>query len=125
MYLVQKNRIRWKNQREYKLILRLARLSKNVYNTALYHVSNHFDLHQKYLQYTDLYKIMKGQDENYIQLPSQTAQQTLKMLDRAMRSYFSLIKLKKQCKYDEKVDLPHYKSKLGYFTCIFPKQQFK
>ncbi|OLS26693.1 MAG: hypothetical protein HeimC3_07950 [Candidatus Heimdallarchaeota archaeon LC_3] len=66
MYLVQKNHIRWKTLAEYKILLRLARLSKNVYNTALWYINDHYDKHKTYLRYEELYKIMKGQDPNYL-----------------------------------------------------------
>jgi len=125
MYLVQKNHVRWQSVEEYRILLRLARLSKNVYNTALWHIKNHFINNSSYLSYTDIYALLKGQDSNYIQLPSQTAQQTLKYIDRAIQSFFELLKLKKQGNYKEKIQFPYYKSKRGYFTCVFPKQQFK
>ncbi len=63
--------------------------------------------------------------ETYRRLPSQVAQQTMKLVDRSMRSFFGLLKKKVQSTYPNKVGLPQYLPKTEHMVCIFPKDSFK
>ncbi len=64
---------------------------------------------------------------NYQRLPSQTAQQTLKILDRNWKSYFSAIKewQKDKSKFKGEPGIPKYKPKNGEFILVFTNQQVK
>ncbi len=124
MYLVQKNHIRKRSKEEYQILKYLARLSKNLYNVTLWTLRQYYEKNGTYLNYPQAYHLVKD-NENYAQLPSQTAQQTIKTVDRSFKSYFSLLKKKQQGKYNRPAKIPHYLPKDGYFICVFPKDQFK
>ena len=74
-----------------KSISWLCHLSKNLYNEGNYQIRQEFFSRGKWIRYNSLYHILKTSD-NYYQLPAQTAQQTLKILDRSWKSFFSAIK---------------------------------
>jgi len=123
MYKTQKNHIRCDKQ-TYRVFRVLCRLSKNLYNYALYHVRQHYFKTQEYLRYESVYHLVKG-NENYRLLPSQVAQQTILAVDQAFKSFFGLLKAKKEGKIDRKILMPKYLPKDGMFLLSFPKDQFK
>lgn len=84
--------------------------SAKLYNAGLYEVRQHFFNTQEYLNYNELYHITK-QNENYSLLLTDAGQQILRLVDRDMKSFFALLRLKKYGKYSEKVHLPKYKKK--------------
>lgn len=90
----------------YNLCLHCAKL----YNVGLYEVRQHFFNTKKYLSYNELYHIAKS-NENYSLLLTDTGQQILRIVDRDMKSFFGLLKLKQYGKYSEQVRLPKYKEK--------------
>jgi IS605 OrfB family transposase len=65
------------------------------------------------------------ENENYRLLPSQVAQQTLISVDEAFKSFFSLLKAKKEGRIDKKISIPTYLPKEGMYQIAFPKDQFK
>ena len=69
----------------------LCHLSKNLYNLATYYVRQEFFYLGNWLRYPDLWHMLKDKDI-YKKLPSQTAQQTLKMVDRAWKSFFKSVR---------------------------------
>jgi len=78
-------------------IRNLCRISKNLYNQALYIVKQHYKKSGNILWYTDLDKIMKKKvnlegEINYRLLKAQVSQQILKLLDTNLRSFFPLSK---------------------------------
>ncbi len=123
MYLTQKNHIRT-DKKTYQMLKILTKLSKNLYNHTLYTVKQHYDLNNSFLKYESAYHIVKT-NENYQLLPSQVAQQTMKIVDRTFKSFFGLLKQRKKGNYNRPVHIPHYLPKDGYFPCIFPKGMFK
>ncbi len=123
MYKTQKNHIRC-NKQTYRLLRILCRVSKNLYNYALYHIRQHYFNTQQYLRYESVYHIVK-ENKNYRLLPSQVAQQTLLCVDEAFKSFFKLLVAKKEGKTDKKVSIPKYLPKDGMFLLSFPKDQFK
>ena len=58
-------------------------------------------------------------------LPSQVAQQTMRVVNRSMRSFFGLLRERKKGNYNRPIRLPHYLPKDGFFVCIFQKDMFK
>lgn len=60
-------------------------LSKNLYNATLYAVRQCFIANGRFLPYKSAYHLLKH-NENYHLLPSQVAQQTMKMVDTAFKS---------------------------------------
>ena len=67
--------------------------SKNLFNSALYTVRQHFFETGKYLNYYSVDKIFKETNQpDYRALPIKVSQQTLKGLDMAFVSFFKLHK---------------------------------
>ena len=102
----------------------LCYLSKNLYNLANYYVRQEFFYLGNWLRYYDLWFILKDK-EPYKKLPSQTAQQILKLLDKNWKSFFNSIKEWKEHpkKYQGMPKPPKYKKKNGEFIIIFTNQQ--
>jgi len=90
-----------------------------MYNVALYNIRQQYILNKTYVPYKDNYHLCKD-NENYKLLNTDIAQQTLKNVDEAMKAFFSLLKLKKEGKYQEHVRLPGYLEKDGLFIITFP-----
>jgi len=70
------------------------------------------------------YHLLKT-NEHYKSLPSHSAQQVLKYVERDMKSFFSLLKIKNKGSYSGKVSLPKYKEKESLFNTIFPRAHFR
>jgi putative transposase len=124
MYLTQKNQIRDLSKTEFLALRELCRLSKNLYNVGLYTVRQYFFEERKHLRYESAYHLCKD-NENYQALNTDIAQQTLKVVDRTFRSFYGLIKTVKSGTYQQKVRLPHYLPKEGYFVLIIPRIKVK
>ena len=104
---------------EYKYLREMCRLSKNVYNESIYNIRQHYFTEGSYLRYEANFGLMKS-SKNYIRLGSNISQQSMRAADHAFKSFFGLLKLSKQGKYENwKVSLPHYLSKDGYYPIVF------
>lgn len=112
------------NKGVYEVLLIPSKLSKNLHNSTLYTVRQCFELNNRFLRYELVYHLMKDND-NYRLLPSQVAQQTMKMVDRSFKSYLGLLRESKKGNYDKTVNMPRYLPKDGYYLCIFPKDMLK
>jgi putative transposase len=107
-------------------LLELCRISKNLYNQALYEVKENLK-NNKFIFYNDLNKIMINKTNlegsiNYKLLKAQVSQQILKVLDKNLKSYFKSIKdySKHKEKYKGKPKLPNYKK--TYNQLIYTNQ---
>ncbi len=103
---------------------RLCHLSKNLYNEANYIIRQTLFKTGKWIRYNELAGMLKN-SENYKALPAQTAQQTLRILDRSWKSFFRAIKdwKKHPDKYFDRPKIPGYKEKNGEFLLVFTNQQ--
>ena len=120
MYLSVKQQIVGMSVREYQTLRLLCRLSKNLYNESLYSVRQFYFAEKKYLNYVANYHVCKD-SENYKSLGTDIAQQTMKVVDRAFKSFFSLIVKAKAGSYQfNQIRLPHYLDKEGFFSLILP-----
>ena len=119
MFTTQKNQIRELGKAEYSALRELCRLSKNLYNVGLYTVRQYWFSERKHLQYESNYHQCK-ENENYKLLNTDIAQQTLKVVDRTFKSFYALINAVRNGTYQQKVKLPHYLPKEGYFLLIIP-----
>ena len=124
MYLTQKNQLRYLSKAEFLALRELCRLSKNLYNVGLYTVRQYFFEERKHLRYESAYHLCKY-NENYQLLNTDIAQQTLKVVDRTFQSFYGLIQAIKSRMYQQKVRLPHYLPKDGYFVLIIPRIKVK
>lgn len=118
MYLVIKQQVKHLTKEEYNILRELCRISKNLTNQAIYNVRQHYLQEKQYLRYEANYHELKN-CENYKLLNSNMAQQTLKDVDAMFKSFFALIKLSKQGKFNFKhIRLPNYLPKNSYANLI-------
>lgn len=118
----------------YERILELSKLTNNLYNHANFIVRQNFfyNLNEKgkskYLSFYQMDKILRNMnEENYQQLPKQTAQQTLKLLNQNWQSFFKSIKDYKsnKSKYKGRPKPPKYRKSGGLNQIILTNQQCK
>jgi putative transposase len=111
MQLVEKHMIS-KTDARFDFIDHAAFASKNLYNSALYEIRQHFIFCGKYLNYNQMDKIMQ-KHEAYRSLPRKVSQQVLKLLDKNWKSYFEAIKAYEEdpSKFLGRPKLPAYKDK--------------
>ena len=124
MYATQKNQLRRLSQQEFNALSALCRLSKNLFNLALYSCRQYFFQERKRLTYESNYHICKI-NENYRLLNTDIAQQTMKVVDRSMRSFLGLLKAISIGRCDQRPQLPRYLPKEGYFPLIIPRIKLK
>jgi len=118
MLLTQQNRLKL-NKQEENALKATCRMSKNLFNVCLYQQRQYFFQERKYLRYEGAYHLCK-ENQNYRLLATDVGQQTMKVVDRAFRSFFNLLKLRISGQYDAKVRLPNYLPKDGFFPLIIP-----
>jgi IS605 OrfB family transposase len=124
MYATQKNQLRRLSQQEFNALTVLCRLSKNLFNVALYECRQYFFAQRKRLTYESNYHICKS-NENYQLLNTDIAQQTMKVVDRSMRSFLGLLKAISIGRCEQKPQLPKYLPQDGYFPLIIPRIKVK
>ncbi|GBF86473.1 RNA-guided endonuclease InsQ/TnpB family protein [Aphanothece sacrum] len=124
MYATQKNQLKRLSQREFKALTALCRLSKNLFNVALYECRQYFFTERRRLTYESNYHICKS-NENYRLLNTDIAQQTMKIVDRSMRSFLGLREAISIGRCDQRPQLPKYLPKEGYFPLIIPRIKLK
>ncbi|MBI1930658.1 IS200/IS605 family element transposase accessory protein TnpB [Candidatus Poribacteria bacterium] len=122
-YRTQKNQIRGLKKSEYIALRALCRLSKNLYNVALYSVRQYYIAEKKFLRYESNYHACK-ENENYKLLNTDIAQQTMKVVDRSFHSFFGLMKKDGEYRY-QNIRLPNYLPKDGFFLLIIPRPRIK
>ncbi len=124
MYATQKNQLRRLSKQEFNALYALCRLSKNLFNVALYECRQYFFQERKRLTYESNYHICKS-NENYRLLNTDIAQQTMRLVDRSMKSFLGLLKAISLGKCDQRPRLPNYLPKEGYFPLIIPRIKVK
>ena len=126
---VEKHLIK-QNNSFYPMFCDFAYKSKNLYNHANFLVRNEFVKNNKWLRYGEMDKILKADLEfdDYKQMPTaQSAQQTLRLLEKDWKSFFTAIKdwSKHKDKYLGRPKLPKYKAKNGKYILILTNQNVK
>lgn len=118
MILVERHIIR-KSNSLYKGLDMLCILSKNLYNYALYTVRQYYFENKKYINWININnQFIKIKQSDYYALPCKVSQQTLKMVDQNMKSFFKAIKAK-----NSKPRLPKYLDKTkGRFLVTYTNQ---
>ena len=66
--------------------------------------------------------MIDSKDIDYYSLPCKISNEILKLLDRNFKSFFALIKKKKDNKYDKPIRIPKYLDKQGRNITVFSKQ---
>ena len=111
MYLTQINMIRGLTKAEYFQLRELCFFSNCLYNFALYNVRQQFFKDKTYLRFEGNYHECKDND-NYKLLQSNMAQQTLRAVDFAFKSFFGSIGKVKSA------HPPRYRKKGGLYNLI-------
>lgn len=125
MYLTIKQQVKHLTKEEYNTLRELCRVAKNLTNQAMYNVRQHYFQEKQYLRYEANYHELKH-FENYRLLNANMAQQTLKDVSEMFKSFFALIKLAKQGKYNFKhIRMPKYLPKNGYSNLIINNIRIK
>lgn len=117
MYLTVKQQLKHLSKEEYLILRELCHSAKNLYNQAVYNIRQYYFDEGKDLNYVENNKLLKS-SENYKILNSNMAQQILKEVDGAFKSFFRLLKLKSKGEYKEKVKLPKYLPKNSFTTLV-------
>ena len=125
-YLTSKSNLKL-NKLYFSIIDELSFRVKNLYNSALYEIYNHYDSDKQYLNYNAMDKKMKNHETNfsYRKLNAQMSQQTLKKLDKNYSSFFALLKKKGNNDHDKPISKPKYLSKDGRKELIFSRDLFR
>lgn len=123
---VEKHLIK-QNNVYYPMFCDFAHKAKNLYNHANFLVRNEFVKHDKRLHYNELDKMLKVdlKFDDYRQMPTaQSAQQTLRLLDKDWKLFFTTIKdwSKHKGKYLGRPKIPKYKAKDGKHIVILTNQ---
>jgi transposase, IS605 OrfB family, central region len=96
--------------------------AKNLYNAALYKFrQSYFDETTKTLGWMEINTLFsQSRQEDFVSLQSKVANGVIKMLGANISSFWGLLKLKKEGKYNKKVKLPKYLHKTeGRFVLDF------
>ena len=126
---VERHIVRESNK-SYRMLKEFCKRANNLYNHANYLVKKELDENKKWLRYGELDKLLKKDDEfpDYKMMPTaQSAQQTLKLLDKNWVSYFKALKEweKDKSKFLGKPKSPKYKKKGGESILILTNQNVK
>ena len=126
---VEKHLIK-QNNKYFSMLCDYTHKSKNLYNHANYLVRDEFVKNGKWLRYKDMDKVLKTDLEfdDYKQMPTaQSAQQTLRLLEKDWKSFFKAVKdwSKNKDKYLGRPKLPKYKPKDGKHILILTNQNVK
>ena len=125
MRLVEKHNIK-QGSECYREVDNMAYRCKNLYNSTLYAIRQHFFATGKYLKYADLQKQFQETNQyDYRQLPTKVAQWTMKLADQNFRSFFKSLKDYKVHpeKYTGRPCIPHYLDKVeGRSVITFTSQ---
>jgi len=102
---------------------KLCHEAKNLYNLGNYYVKQNLDIMEEYLSWHDTKWMLKNK-EPFKKLPSQVAQNVLKYLHLAWKSYFSALRDWKihPKKYRGRPRPPKYLKKDGEFVACFNHQ---
>ena len=114
----------------YKMLDEYCFKSKNLYNFANYQIRQKFCSESKYISYNQMDKLLKqeGMNTDYRNMPiAQSAQQTLRLLDKNWKSFFKAIKdwSKHKEKYNGRPNLPNYLYKKGRYLLILTNMSCK
>src|SRR5574343_352002 len=116
-----------KKHKDFRSIDNLCFLSKNLYNSCLYHIKKTKEETDKFIRYNELEKKFKLENQSdYKSLPNHTSQQIMMLVDKNLKSYFSLLKLwkKDKSKLSGCPQFPKYKHKTkGRNVVIFTTNQ--
>lgn len=104
MTLVEKQIIK-RNHQYYKDIDRICFLSKNLYNSTLYTVRQHYKETEQYMNYNQVNALFtKNNQVDYCALPRKVSKCTQILLDKNYKSFFKKVKTDNTCKPPKYLD---------------------
>ena len=114
----------------FDMLMDFCHKSKNLYNHANYLIRQEFVSNDKWIRYEELDKLLKADTEyaDYAEMPTaQSAQQTLRLIDKNYKSFFKAIKdwSKHKEKYLGRPKLPNYLKKNSEYLLILTNQDCK
>ncbi|MDD6489779.1 MAG: transposase, partial [Clostridia bacterium] len=114
----------------FDMLMNFCFASKNLYDHANYIIRKEFIDNNKWIRYSELDKLLKSDEEypDYKNMPTaQSAQQTLKLLDKNWKSFFNSIKdwSKHKDKYLGRPKMPKYLKKNGKYVLVLTNQNCK
>ena len=122
MTLVEKSIVTHDNEL-FSILDNLCFLSKNLYNSSLYQLRQHFFKNEK-LDYGKLDKMFRNESQvDYKALPQKVSQHIIKLACQSFSSFYALLKKKKKNEYSEKVRIPKYLDKTNGRQVIFYTNQ--
>lgn len=122
MVLNERHIIR-KSSPYYKELDHLCFLSKNLFNASMYSIRQHYFSTKEYLnKYNLINEFARTSNVDYTALPRKVSQQVIFQVDQSFKSFFSLLKLKQEGKYDKKIKLPYYKEKDRRNILVYTRQ---
>ena len=125
MQLVEQHIIK-KSSKEYKFIDEMSFKSKNLYNSTLYAVRQHYFKTKEYLNYYSTQKLFQNSKQpDYQSLPSKVSQWVMRMVDQNFKSFFNSIKTynENHIGFTGRPKLPNYLNKEnGRYLLTFTNQ---
>ena len=121
MVLVEKHIIKPSHQ-YYDELDHLCLLSKNLYNSTIYTVRQYYFANKQFFNYQAVNKLfVSGNQPDYRALPAKVAKHTQMLVDRNFKSFFALLELKAQGKYNKPIKIPRYLKKTGKQVAHYEK----
>ena len=118
--LVEKHQIKY-HSKAHKECDRLCFLSKNLYNSTLYAIRQHYFNTKKYLSYPEVNKKFAFDNQiDYRALPAKVAQWTQKLVDQNFKSFFALLKTEN---LNWRPKLPKYLHKIKWRQVVYYQEQ--
>ena len=114
MYLTVRQQMKQLSKKDYRTIKKLCHIAKNLANEAIYNVRQSYFKEKRYLNYYENWKLLSKSSENYKKLQTHVSEQVIQQVDEMFKSFFGLLKLKKEGKYSQEVRLPKYLPKDGF-----------
>ena len=110
MMLVSQKNILYLSNEDKQIVDLLCFHSARLYNACCYNIRQYYFNNNTYLPFKEQYHEIKDND-NFKLLINDSAQQTLRIVDKSYRSFFSLLNLKAKGKYSENPSIPRYLDK--------------
>lgn len=114
--LVEKHQIKY-HSKEHKECDKLCFLSKNLYNSTLYAIRQHYFNTKRHLSYPEVNKQFASENQSdYRALPAKVALWTQKLVDQNFKSFFALLESEN---YNWKPKIPKYLHKTKWRQMVF------
>ena len=119
MLRVKKNHLRGLTKEQYRFLRLLCRRSRAIYNMAMYTTKQHYASCGEFIGNVEVWNKIKH-TQCYKNIPTDLSNQTMKVVERAYRSFFGLLHKRRDGHYNRPVNEPWYQPKKGMFMLIFP-----